>query len=108
MAVVPKITTNHSSDAGNYGGSLPNAMVENFANVVYSMDQTDTQTTTQGQLVQLTYSPGNMNLNERFWLLGALDQFAQNQQSWHGNWFLWNVVTVSDPANHASIQLTIS
>ena len=100
-------TITHSNDAGRYGGSKSSDMVRNFIKNVSLIGQAvDRQYTDQNVLVELTYIPGNMLFAERYTLLAELLAFAENQQSWHNDWFLWNLVTVADGTQ--SIRLAIS
>jgi len=97
----------HSTDAGRYGGSEPTAIVRGFQALAANGDALDKQTTTQGVTVELAYTPDNMNVGERQQLLGELLSFAQDQESWHGDWFLWNLVRVTDTASQQEIRMSI-
>ncbi len=104
---VEGVVRTHSTDAGRYGGSQPSDMVQSFIALAANGHEVDRAQTTQGVLVELVYTPGNMDSVERQKLLGELLIFAKDQQSWHGDWFLWNLVTVSDIDSNQNIRLTI-
>jgi hypothetical protein len=99
-------TITHSTDAGRYGGSRPSDMVRNFIGIAGNMNAVDRLFTDRNVLVEMTYTPNAMDNAERQRLLGELLGFAQGQESWHGDWFLWNLVTVSD--TEQNIRLTIA
>jgi hypothetical protein len=98
----------HSNDAGRYGGSKPSDMVSEFMSLAQQLRPVDELKTTLGNIVQLVYMPANMELNNRNQLLNALQVFVLNGgESWHGDWFLWNVVTVTDQ-DLGEIRMVIS
>ncbi len=65
------------------------------------------QVTTQNVQVELTYNPGNVAYDERLILLGELLAFPQDQESTHGNWFLKNLVRVTDTDGPRDILMSI-
>lgn len=105
------LSVTHSTDAGRYGGTPADAVVRQFRDLASEGHPVETaRTDGNNALVILTYTPGNMPLEERFKLLDTLRDFAVDQQSWHGDWFLWNVVTVTDQQDRANstVRLTIA
>ena len=103
----------HSNDAGRYGGSKPSDLIRSF-------DLTDSQgtyeqPTTLGNVVELSFNPANMEAKRKIQLQGELAQYAEGQQSQHGDrrpqhgdWFLWNVVSGDEDGGGEVIRLTIS
>ncbi len=98
----------HSNDAGRYGGSKPSDMVSQFMVLAQQLRAVDELPTTLGNIVQIVYIPSNMVLDNRNQLLNALQNFVLNGgESWHNDWFLWNVVTVTDQ-NVGEIRMVIA
>ena len=96
----------HSNDAGRYGKSKPSDLVRSFMNLAGNLQAVDQMYTDRGVTVELTYTPNSMDIAGRQALLGELLSFAEDQQSWDGCWFLWNLINVND--NGQNIRLCIA
>ena len=97
----------HSNDAGRYGGSKPSDLIRSF-NLTDSRG-TYEQLTTLRNVVELSFNPANMEAKHKIQLQSELAQYAEGQQSQHGDWFLWNVVSGDEDGNGDEvIRLTIS
>jgi hypothetical protein len=84
-------------------------MVNEFMTLATQLRPVDELKFTLGNIVQLVYTPGNMKLSPRKQLLSDLQGFvlAPEGESLHGDWFLWNVVTLTDD-NLGEIRMSIA
>lgn len=101
------ITFDRSNDAGRYGGSKPSDLMVQFIAIASELHPVDRQTTTLGNSVELSYNPGSMDADTRKRLLDVLLGYIREQESWHQDWFLWNVVRLNEDGVR-EIRLSIS